>query len=208
MERFIIADDFPLSLMGTQVMLEKLGYEVLSTHHNGSSAWEAIKENVPDYVILDINMPVLDGIQVSENIRLSQLPIKIILLTSHKEKSIFNKAMQFNVNAYLLKQFALDELSICLKTLANHDFYISPHLNSELETDKQHIKNEALAKLTFIERKVFELVVEQKSTKEIAALLFLSEKTIESHRSEIIRKLEIESGKNALLKFAAQFREI
>lgn len=202
---FVIADDFPLSILGTQVLLEGMGHVVLETHNNGRDALNAIKRLKPAFAVLDINMPQMDGLEVSENIRLHQLPTKIILLTSHKEKSIFKKAEELKINAYLLKQFALDELKDCINHLTKNEVYYSHKLRFELETDIDYLKSEALEKLTFSEKKVFELIVQQKTTKEIANMLFLSGKTIEAQRASIIRKLGIESDKNALLKFAAKF---
>jgi len=202
---FVIADDFPLSLLGTQVLLEGMGHIVLESHKNGQDAWNAIRRLKPEFAILDINMPGMDGLEVAENIRLYQLPTKIILLTSHKEKSIFKKSEELTINAYLLKQFALEELKDCINHLMNNEVYYSHKIKFELETDIDYLKGEALDKLTFSEKKIFELIVAQNTTKEIANMLFLSEKTIESQRAGIIRKLGIESDKNALLKFAAKF---
>src|SRR5690554_1478818 len=104
---FVIADDYPLSILGTQVLLEGMGHVVLGSHNNGHDAWNAIRRLKPEFAILDINISVMDGLEVAENIRLHQLPTKIILLTSHKEKSIFKKAEELSINAYLLKQFVL-----------------------------------------------------------------------------------------------------
>ncbi len=202
---FVIADDHPLSLLGTQVILEGMGHVVLESHNNGKNAWEAIKKLKPAFAILDISMPVMDGLEVAENVRLHQLSTKIILLTSHKEKSVFNKAEELKINAYLLKQYALEELKDCVKHLMTNENYYSHRMKFELETDLDYQKGEILDKLTFSERKIFELIVQQKTTKEIAEMLFLSGKTIEAHRASIIRKLGIESDKNALLKFAAKF---
>lgn len=202
---FIIADDHPLSLLGTQVLLEGMGQVVLESHKDGESAWKAIKRLKPDFVILDISMPKMDGLEIAENIRLHQLETKIILLTSHKEKSIFKKSEELKINAYLLKQFALEELRSCIEHLFKNEVYYSPRIRFELETDRDYLKAEAMDKLSLSERKIFELIVKQKTTKEIAHMLFLSVKTIEAHRAGIIRKLGIESDKNALLKFAAQF---
>ncbi len=203
---FVIADDHPLSLLGTQVLIESLGYVVLEVCKDGEMAWNSIKRLKPDFVILDISMPKLNGLEISEKIRVHQLSTKIILLTSHKEKSVFDYAKELDVNAYLLKQYALEELKNCIKHLLTNDYYQSPRIKFDLEEDINYKKNKVLSQLSFIERKVFELIIEQKTTKEIANLLFLSEKTIETHRSAIIRKLGIESERNALLKYAAQFK--
>jgi len=202
---FVIADDFPLSILGTQVLLEGMGHVVLENHNNGQEAWLAIKRLKPEFAILDISMPDMDGLEIAENIRLYQIPTKIILLTSHKEKSIFMKAEALKINAYLLKQHALEELKTCINHLENNEVYYSHRLKLDIETDIDYLKGEALGKLTFSEKKVFELIVQQKTTKEIAKMLFLSEKTIEAQRASIIRKLGIESDKNALLKYAVKF---
>lgn len=202
---FIIADDYPLSTLGTQVLIESAGYVVLGTYNNGKSAWNAIKKQKPDFAILDISMPEMTGLEVAENIKLYNIPTKIILLTSHNEKSIYTKAREWNIHAYLLKQYALEELKDCIEHLKTNEYYHSYRLQSEIVEDPDYIKNQALQKLSFVEKKIFELVVQQKSNKEIASLLFLSIKTIEAHRAEIIKKLDLEPGKNTLLKFASQF---
>lgn len=202
---FIIADDHPLSLIGTQVLLEGMGQVVLESHNNGESALKSILRLRPEFVVLDISMPRLGGLEVAEAIRLHQLDTKIILLTSHKEKSIFKRAEELKINAYLLKQFAVDELKSCVLHLMKEEVYYSPRIRFELETDIEYLKDEALGKLSFTEKKIFELVIQQKTTREIAEMLFLSQKTIEAHRASIIRKLGINPDRNALMKYAAQF---
>lgn len=203
---FVIADDHPLSLLGTQVLVESLGYVVLETCKNGQTAWNAIKRLKPDFVILDISMPEMNGLEISQKIRIHQMPTKIILLTSHKELSIKKKADELKINAYLLKEYALEELRQCLQHLIHNEYYSSPQIKFDLEKDVDYQKDEVLSQLSFSERKVFELIVQQKTTKEIANLLFLSEKTIEAHRAAIIRKLGLKPEKNTLLKFAATFQ--
>ena len=90
--------------------------------------------------------------------------------------------------------------------IIRNDNYFSRKIKFDLEKDLDYLKEEAMDQLSFSEKKVFELIVKQKTTKEIASLLFLSEKTIEAHRSSIIRKLGLKPEKNVLLKFASQFQ--
>lgn len=202
---FIIADDHPFTLAGTKLFIEALEYNVIATCSDGEVAWTKIRELKPDYVILDINMPGLDGIEILERIRLNRIPIKVIFLTSHNEMSIYKKANEYGVDGYLLKNFAQEELILCIDALSRGNSYLSKYIDSNLIHDKNYVKDSILEKLSFVESKVFELVSQQKSTKEIADLLFLSEKTVEAYRTSIIDKLELPKERNALLKFAGRF---
>lgn len=203
--KFIIADDHPFTLAGTKSYIEAIGYEVIATCLNGKEAFFKIRELKPDIAILDINMPEIDGIELLELIRSSNLKTKVIFLTSHNEMSIFKKASEFHVDGYLLKNFAQDELAECIETILNNEVYLSKRISTNLVEDKDYLKTRIIEKLTFAESKVFELVSQQKSTKEIADLLFLSEKTVEGYRTSIIEKLELPKERNSLLKFASKF---
>lgn len=202
---FLIADDHPFTLAGTRNFIEESGHKVIAVCPEGKSALEKIKTLLPDVAVLDINMPGLDGLELLELIRLSKLPVKVIFLTSHNEMSIYKKASEYGVDGYLLKNFAQEELSDCISTLLRGEEYLSPRISSNLIKDNQYHKDEILAKLNFVETKVFELVSRQKSTKEIAELLFLSEKTVEAYRTSIIDKLDLPKERNSLLKFASKF---
>lgn len=202
----IIADDHPFTLKGTSYYIEQLGYEVIVKCTNAWEAWQAIKTLNPDIAILDISMPKLDGFEVVERIKANNIKTKIVFLTTHKEMSIYHKALDMKIDGYLLKSFASDELDKCLQNISEGKTYFSSLITGELEQDKSHIRNSILNQLSFPERKVFELVSQQKSTKEIAQLLFLSEKTVEAHRTNIIDKLDLPKEKNALLKFATNFQ--
>lgn len=202
MVSILIADDHPFTLMGTKSFVESLGYAVSDVCSNGITALNLIKIHEPEIAILDINMPGLDGLEVLQQIQLSRLPTSVILLTMHKEKSVFDKANQHGVFGYILKEFAQNELKICIQQVLSKKQYISPHLLSELVWNQSHAK-EGIASLSFVERKVLALVAEGKTSKQIAELLFISEKTVEGHRSKIIQKLNLPKEKNALLVWAS-----
>lgn len=201
MPSILIADDHPFSLMGTKVFVESLGYRLVDCCSNGIAALNLIKLHLPDIAILDINMPGLSGLEVLQQVASVRLPTRVILLTMHREKSIFEKANQYGVYGYLLKEFAQNELDDCLKKVNQGKLYISPNLQSELVQDKTHSKD-GLENLSFAERKVLALIAEHKTSKQIAELLFIAEKTVEHHRANIIQKLNLPKEKNSLLVWA------
>lgn len=199
---FIIADDHPFTLNGTVAFVKSLGHTVVDTAQNGTEALRLINKWKPELAILDINMPGLNGLELLEQIHLNCLPVKVICVTSHNEMSIYKKAIEYGAMGYVLKNYAEVELENCINTIAKGKSYVSPKLNGDLTIDKSYIKNEALRKLSFIEAKILELIAQQKTTKAIAELLFMSEKTVEGHRANIIAKLNLPQEKNALMKWA------
>lgn len=204
MKRIIIADDHPITLKGIQLYVENLGYKVLKACKNGTEALQNILELKPNFVILDLNMPELNGLEVLEKIRQENNEIKIILYTMYNEKSLFNKALSLGVNGYLLKDFVIEELSICLEKLNIGENWFSPKLTDTLIVKKYDTESSKILLLTVSERNILKLISEDYNSKAIADLLFVSEKTIEKHRSNIIRKLGLPNEKNVLQRFALQ----
>lgn len=198
--KILIADDFPLTLQGTASFVESFGYDVNFLCPNGLSAYNQIKLHNPDIAILDINMPGMDGIDIAQKVQENNLRTKIILLTMHNEKTLYNKALEHNIYGYVLKEQALTELKDCIEEVIMGKHYVSKSLDKNLINDQNDV-HPNLANLTFSERKIIELIAQQKTTKQIAELLFLSEKTIEAHRTNIIEKLGLPKEKNTLLKW-------
>lgn len=201
--KILLADDHPFTLQGTKSFVESYGYRVLDTCSNGVSALNLIKLHSPDVAILDINMPGLDGLEVAKKVQESKLKTKIVLLTMHKEMTVYRKAMQYNIYGYILKEHAQIELEMCLLNLKKGRRYVSEYLEDDLVTDNQKEITE-LTKLTLAERKIVTLIAQQKTSKQIAEMLFLSEKTVEGHRTNIIEKLGLPKEKNTLLVWAIQ----
>jgi DNA-binding NarL/FixJ family response regulator len=161
---------------------------------------------MPHIAILDMNMPGLNGMEILEKLQHTKHPVKSILLTMYNDVALFNKAKELGVKGYLLKDFAIDELEKCLNEVKIGNSYFSKHLSHMLTVQHSKDVNPALELLTFAEKKILDLVVQQKSTKDIAAQLFISEKTVETHRGHIIKKLNIPPGKNALLIWAMKMK--
>ena len=201
--KILIADDHPFTLQGTKSFVESYGYKVIDVCSNGISAFNSIQLHSPDIAILDINMPGLDGLDVAKKVQENRLKTKIVLLTMHKEMTIYKKATEYGIYGYILKEHAQTELKKCLLEVKKGNCYVSEFLENDLFVDNKN-NNDELSKLTLSERKIVELVAQQKTSKQIAELLFLSEKTVEGHRSNIIEKLGLPKEKNTLLIWAIQ----
>jgi DNA-binding NarL/FixJ family response regulator len=201
--KILLADDHPLTLQGTKNFVESLGYNVIDICTNGVSALNSIKLHSPDVAILDINMPGLDGLDVAKKVFENKLKTKIILLTMHKEMTIYNKAKEYNIYGYILKEYAQNELENCFLAIKSGNCYYSEFIQATLIKDREKDLSE-LSQLTFSERKIITLIAEQKTSKQIADMLFLSIKTVEGHRSNIIEKLGLPKEKNTLLVWAIQ----
>ncbi|MES2863809.1 MAG: response regulator transcription factor [Bacteroidota bacterium] len=201
--KILIADDHPFTLQGTKSFVESYGYKVMDTCSNGVSAFNLISLHAPDVAILDINMPGQDGLDVAKKIQENKLKTKVVLLTMHKEMTIYKKAIEYGIYGYILKEHAHTELEKCLDEVKKGNRYKSEFLIDDLISDKTDATDE-LSKLTLSERKIVELIAQQKTSKQIAEMLFLSEKTVEGHRSNVIEKLGLVKEKNTLLKWAIQ----
>ena len=197
--KILIADDHPFMLQGTKNFVESYKHTVIDMCSNGISALNLIGLHSPDVAILDINMPGLDGLDVAKKIFENKLKTKVILLTMHKEMTIYKKATEYNIYGYILKEHAHTELKKCLQEVEKGNRYVSQFLQDDLITDVVNGNNE-LSKLTLSERKIVELIAQQKTSKQISELLFLSEKTVEGHRTHIIEKLGLTKEKNTIFE--------
>lgn len=208
MQTIIIADDHPVTLNGVKLFVENLGYTVLETCNNGIYAFNKISVLQPDYAILDLSMPGYSGLEILEKIRNKNKNIKIIIYTMYHENSLYKKAVSLGVNGYLLKDFALEELETCLSELKYKNFWISAKLKDNLSLNNNDFAHQKLLLLTNAEKKIIALIAKNYTTKIIAELLFISEKTVEAHRSKIIKKLNLPNTKSALILWASENKNI
>lgn len=198
----IIADDHPITSIGTKSFLKNLGYHIVGTYSNGISCLNGIVSLKPQLAIIDVNMPNMTGLEILEKLKNMKSNTKVIILTMHKEMSVFLKAKEFGCIGYLIKDFAHLELENCIKSVLKNEEYISQYID-QLVIDKNEKKTDSnFALLTFAEKKVIELVAQQKNNKEVAKLLFITEKTVEAHKRNIVEKLNLPKEKNALLIWA------
>jgi DNA-binding NarL/FixJ family response regulator len=199
-KKIITADDHPLLLKGLNNFLIEKNYNIIDSGTNGKEALELIVKLKPDIAILDIQMPYMTGLEVAKECKINNIKTKIILITFHKEKMLFQKANELNIFGYILKEFAIEEIENCIKSVSNGVPYFSPRIKDLLGINPY--KDSYLDRLTPSEKKILKLIAKDKTNKDIASLLFISHRTVEKHRSNIIQKLKLEHKTNSLLIWA------
>ena len=205
--RIILADDHPIVRQGLRQTIEsERGLKVVAEASDGLEALEQIKSQRPDVVILDIDMPRLDGFGVLRALREERASVEVVFLTIHREEDFFNEAVNLGAKGYVLKDSALADIVNCVKSVASGQPYVSPELTSLMLNRRRRSASLSRSKpelkdLSPAQRRVLKLIAEYKTSREIAQELFISHRTVETHRTNICNKLEIH-GNHALMKFA------
>ncbi|WP_430906608.1 response regulator [Maribacter sp. 2-571] len=187
-------------------------YQVIGEAKDGLDSVNKIKTLKPDIVITDLEMPNLSGLDVIRKFRKLNYPTKFVIYCNYLSESDYNKAVALKIDGLLLKEGLWRETMVCLQHIQNGKQYISKACKSVFHRIENfgisnHRKGAILSKLTNKEAKILKLISEQKTTKEIAGLLFKSPKTVENVRYSICRKMKI-SGQNSLTIFAIKNRNI
>jgi len=209
--RIIIVDDHPLFCNGLrQVVQSDRRFELVGEAADGEAAWKSIQQTKPDVAILDVNIPKLTGLEVAERIRKKRLATRVIILTMLKEEDLINRALDAGVNGFVLKDNAVADIVSAIVTASEGGHYLSPAVSGFLV--QRHNRSKALAShkpgledLTKAECRILRLVAENKTSREIAAELFVSPRTVEAHRANICTKLDLR-GSHSLLQFALENR--
>ncbi len=211
--KIIIADDHPIFRAGIKDIIGSMpGMELVGEAKDGLEAYQLIVSKVPDIAILDLEMPQLTGLDVCRKVLGEKHFTRFIILTMHKESHFFREAMDAGVLGYLLKDNAIDELVTCIKEVSGGRTCVSRQIENYLT---EHQAREQLpaeitklyAGLTATEKVILKLVSQSKTSQEIAESIFISPNTVDNHRANIARKLQLE-GKNSLLKFALQYKDL
>ena len=204
--KIIIADDHPLFLKGLKDTLnEELDFEIVGTANNGLEALELIKTLTADVLLSDLDMPFLNGIELVKTIKQNKINIKTILLSMHKSEDIRKAAFAIGVDGYVFKDDVVDELVLAIRTVFSGGNYKSNQTEFAVNSIDQLIQTD-VSLLTRMELKILQLIGEQHTTKQIAESNFISIKTVENHRANISKKLNLK-GNNNLIKYALSLQQ-
>jgi DNA-binding NarL/FixJ family response regulator len=199
----LIADDHPVVRQGLREAIERApGLRLVAEVSDGEEALARLRQLEPHIALLDIDMPLLDGFSIAQKIRAEGLTSKIIFLTVYREESFLNKALKVGARGYILKDTALADIVAAIRKVSAGQSYVSPTMASHI-INRLHIPEpeQGLASLTPAERAIIKLIAECLTTREIAARLFVSPRTVETHRANICQKLGLR-GNHALTRFA------
>jgi DNA-binding NarL/FixJ family response regulator len=202
--RILIADDHSILLAGLKKLVEET-YEVVGTVEDGRALIEAAGRLKPDLILLDISMPLLNGLDAARQLKKLVPDSKLLFLTMHSSPTYATEAFKAGANGYLLKQSAASELPQAIAAVLRGQTYLTPAITREvletaLQPAEQALKH-SLSSLTPRQREVLQLIAEGKGTKEVATILNVSVKTVEFHKGRLMEQLDLHSTL-ALIKFA------
>jgi len=209
--RVLIVDDHPLFRNGLrQVIQNDNRFDLVGEAGDGTVAWQFIQDKKPDVAVLDINLPGLTGLEVARKVQEKRLSTRVIILTMFKEEELINRALDLGVNGFVLKENAVEDIISAIVTADRGDHYLSPAVSGFLVRRRNRATSLAALKpglddLTRAERRILKLVAAGKTSREIAAELFISPRTVEAHRANISGKLNLH-GSHSLLHFALENR--
>lgn len=202
--RVLMADDHSILLAGLRRLVED-SCEVVGMVEDGRALIEAANRIKPDLILLDISMPLLNGLDAAREIKKSLPDCKLLFLTMHASPTYATEALKAGGNGYLLKQSAASELPMAIEAVCNGQTYLTPAitrsvLETAIQSDKAEVRR-AVGDLTIRQREVLQLIGEGKSTKDIATLLNVSVKTVEFHKGRLMEQLDVHTTAE-LIRFA------
>lgn len=192
--KIVIADDHSMIREGLKQLLEMDGgVEVIAEAGNGVECLEVLEKVIPQVLLLDINMPVMNGLEVLKKIKKENMDIKVIILTVHNEIEYLLKAVEFGIDGYILKESDSSELRKAIFNVISGETYIQPNLIPLLNAKmvERDIEKEKIDLLTKRELEVLKLLSVGLCNKEIGEKLNISERTVKNHISNIFKKIEV-----------------
>jgi len=205
--RVLLADDHEIVRQGLRILLEREGFQVVGEASNGHEAVKLCEANHPEVAVLDLSMPLLNGVDAAREIMKSNPRTKVVLLTMHTEDHLILESLRAGVTGYVLKTKAASELVQALHAVRRGEMFLTQSISRTIV--QAFLQNTPVpgSPISDRERQVLQLVAEGKTTKEIASLLGISVKTAESHRSNLMEKLNIHDTAG-LVRYAIRIKLI
>ncbi|WP_343613738.1 response regulator transcription factor [Flavobacterium sp.] len=202
----LIADDHTMFLQGIISLLEQEpNITVVDKAVNGIEALEIIKRGAVDFIILDISMPEMDGIELSKILKKQHPDVKILIVSTHSNVMIVSRLIRIGVNGYLLKNAAKEELLKAINTIAQGENYFAEELEEKHLTNSSRIEKQVsnLTELSSREKEILVLIAQEYNTAEIAEKTFISLNTVNTHRRNLLSKLNAKNTAG-LVKYAVE----
>lgn len=198
--KLAVADDQKLFLNGLKYIIDSFaGIDLIIEANNGAELIEKIKEEKPDVILLDLKMPVMDGVEATKHIKTHHNEIKIILLSMYNDERLINHMMEIGANGYLLKDEEPEVLEEAIRTVMEKDFYFNEYVSKALlkgvkgkqKVPASKFSLNAETNISPRELEVLELICQELTTTEIAQKLFISVRTVEGHRKKMMEKTNV-----------------
>lgn len=195
--KLLLADDHGLFRAGIKALLEKeKDIEIIGEAENGREAVKKTKQLLPDIVLMDISMPSLNGIEATYQIKKNNIDSKVLILTMHETEEYISKTLHAGAYGYIIKNALPAELISAIRAVHKGEYFLSPQITKKLITRFVHktntkVTSNRLDSLTEREREIIQLIAEGNSNRKIAEILFISKKTVENHRTNLMKKLDI-----------------
>ncbi|RAV30617.1 response regulator [Sinomicrobium soli] len=205
MTEVFITDDHPIVLDGLRNLLET-SEDILPAgiFQNGTDTLKALKEREPDVLLLDINLPDINGIELSKQIHDTYPELKIIILSVHNEKAVIRSVLQNGVNGYVLKNSIGDDILEAVRKVMDGDLYMCRQTRQIYESEDSN-GPDVIPKITRREREILQLVTEGYTSAQIADKLFISPYTVETHRKNLMEKFDV-NNMTAIIRYATEFK--
>ena len=191
--RLLLADDHAVMREGLRLLLSaQADFQIVAEAGNGTDALSAIVEHKPDVALLDISMPAMNGMEVLRSVQAHKRATRVVLLSMHDNPQLAAEAVSLGASGYVLKGGGAADIIQAIRAAARNQRYLSAPLAASVEALlARGLEHSPLAALSSRERQVLQLVVEDKSSSEIARLLHLSPKTVDTYRSRLMQKLDV-----------------
>jgi len=208
-KKVIIIDDHKLFTNGLSTILESIGLRVMSTFENGKKAILYLQNNEVDIVFSDINMPEMDGLKLCKRLKRDKVKAKIIILSMYEDPNIIKEAFDCGASAYLSKNTEKEEIIKAIEKSLDNKKYVNKRLLKKKEEEEEEEEEEDTFtlkyKLTLREREVLQLLLDEEGNRQIGEILNISTRTVETHRKNIMLKLDVKNN-IGLIKKALSYK--